>query len=54
MPEDVVIAQPCLRSGAEWEERLLKGAWRAAYRLPGIRGVAVRTAPWFDAYYRVL
>jgi SAM-dependent methyltransferase len=42
------------KTWAEWEERLLKGAWRAAYRLPGIRGVALPTAPWFDAYYRVL
>jgi len=40
------------KTWAKWEERLVKAAWRAAYRLPGIRDVAVPIAPWFDAYYR--
>jgi SAM-dependent methyltransferase len=40
---------------AAWEERLLKGLWRAMMKIEFFRpGTAAKIAPWIDVYYRAV
>jgi SAM-dependent methyltransferase len=48
------LADAQTRPWAAWEERALKGLWRATARLEGAgRSSRLVAAPWLDAYYRL-